>query len=198
VNTPGQRHTENTVTRILGAYPSRLRADVEATLRVIAPSATEPSRDDIGPIIVGGETLRIPYRVYFTEPNASSALKLSPLQQALLATLFTRHHHGVLRERWIARILDHDAEWVPPFVLQLLGEYVIQIIRNLAENEASLKTERYMIFIQENPRFASLTSRRILSYWNCYFRGFAPRYKDHVGYLLAQNIGLWTNDSAKK
>lgn len=67
-----------------------------------------------------------------------------------------------------------------PFVLQLCGEYVIEIGRDIAEYASgSLPTDPSMLdayrrFWRDNPEFVSLTHARVASYWNEYYRGTLP------------------------
>jgi len=186
-----QKHSEATRTRIKGAFPSGLASDVESVLNVIPVAEHEPSKSDIGVITVEGECLHIPSRIYFPEPAQEFLSELSKQQRIILACLYTRHHDGFVREKWLQQIVNVEEQWTVPFVLQLAGEYVIEIIKLLCENADSFKREQYSKFIKANPAFSLLTSRRILSYWACYFRSIAPRFIDYYGYKFAKEIGLW-------
>jgi hypothetical protein len=64
-----------------------------------------------------------------------------------------------------------------PFVLQLLGEYIIEIcedIRRFAEVDLASRpawAREVRSFADENPDFIVLTQQRATSYWECYYRG---------------------------
>lgn len=87
---------------------------------------------------------------------------------------------------------------VVPFTLQLLGEYVIEIIQFISQNTNQLKGQNYSRFIKSNPEFCARTSQRILSYWYCYFRHTSLFLNEHCGFLAAKELGLWDYHLAKK
>jgi len=188
--------SEQVRTRLLRAYPSQLRQEVEEVLQIIP--ADERTVGDLSPVKVKNETLYIPMRVYFEDINEVAIPNLTPKQKAIMGSLYTRHHNGFVREKWLRQIIEMEEYWLPAFVLQLMGEYVLEIISVLAENESALKKEPYSRFIQENLEFDFCTTQRILSYWNVYYRWRTPHYKDHLPYKLAKNIGLWRLKPARK
>lgn len=192
-------HLENTRTRIVAAYPSHLRSDVEAVLIRIPMSRYEPSESNIGCVIVGGEELYIPYRVYFPELNENEVLSLSEIQSAIAVALYTRHYDGLVREKFVKQLVNYSHSWVPPFVLCLIGEYVYEIIELLANIcEGSLKSLYYKQFIQENLSFNTLLCQKTVSYWNCYFRSQIPNFSDYCGYKLLKDLGIWQTNVAPR
>ncbi len=50
----------------------------------------------------------------------------------LALSLGTRHSDGRIREECLRQIVAVDRPWVAPFVVQLLGEYVIKIVEVIA------------------------------------------------------------------
>jgi hypothetical protein len=78
---------------------------------------------------VGAEPVSIPYRIY--NPVVRSGAALSDEGLLALACLYSRHNDGRVRQAQVARILDSDDEAVVPFVLQLLGEYVLEITEQI-------------------------------------------------------------------
>ena len=83
--------------------------------------------------------------------------------------------------RHLRRLFPSADAWVAPFVVQLLGEYVLEIVQLLAAHLDDLKAEPYKQFIVENPGFLSLTKQRMISYWDCYYRRQYPRPADKPG-----------------
>jgi len=59
---------------------------------------------------------------------------------------------------------------VPPFVLKLLGEYVVEILFAIQSNVSALDASIYRRFVKENPEFMEKTRQRMISYWDCYYR----------------------------
>jgi len=104
------------------------------------------------------------------------------------AAIYSRHHDGHVRQRAL-RALDCNEPWTAPFVVHLLGEYVIEIcadIENFAQRalhgrpamQASLSA-----FLGQNSCFAELTRRRAISYWSCYHRALHPSRVTYPGLI---------------
>lgn len=76
-----------------------------------------------------------------------------------------------------------------PFVVALLGEYIVEIVDSVRTGLAELDTpgtwqwRQYGRFAADNPGFMSLTRERAVSYWNCYYRW---RYPDFASCPAAQ------------
>jgi len=193
-----KQHSDKTIASLVAAYPAVLGQDVKIALAVVPIAEHEP-HSAIEPVKISGELIHIPSRVYFPEPSMQILDDLSEIQKTIISTLYTRHHDGFVRERWVERVIGDPTAWVAPYVLQLLGEYVIEIMNLLARRIDELKEDRYQHFIRENPDFCFLTCRRIVSYWACYFRRWSsPHFTDHVGYKVAKEIGLWQDDIAPR
>ncbi|MFW9078344.1 hypothetical protein ACOI9X_03545 [Pseudomonas sp. P2757] len=58
--------------------------------------------------------------------------------------------------------------WVVPFVLQLTGEYVIQILETIEAHLPVLDPVLYGRFIRDNQAYFRTTQARMISYWDCY------------------------------
>jgi hypothetical protein len=118
---------------------------------------------------ISNEIVTIPNRLY-NDPSHIHTGLLTVRQRELVDGLLTRHSDGFVRERALARIIKLNRGWVPPFVVQLASEYVIEILRLIEQNIGSLDRELYASFIRENPEILQLTKQRIISYWDCYYR----------------------------
>jgi hypothetical protein len=175
--------------RIEEAFPADLRDDVRAVI-----STAEGS----GPfsVFVRGERLVIPYRVRADAAALDREETLTPIQRDILFCIFSRHHAGLIRERALRRIIRSSNDWVIPFVVQLVGEYVIEIHQVVQEALTLLNGAQYAAFLRANPEMYERTRQRVVSYWNCYYRhgpSLAPRgrqFADRTGYpafeVLAQ------------
>ena len=163
------------------AFPLRLQADVDAALTIMPMSDIPRSPDDVGPVTVGGQSLRIPSRIYNPEPDASAIAFLSEEQQQILACLYTRHHDGHVRQRVLEQVLKSNQAWVAPFVVQLLGEYVVEIVQLIQDHLSVTGPDSLLAFVRENPRFMELTAQRATSYWDCYYRPNFRYLKDYPG-----------------
>ena len=130
---------------------------------------------------VGNKLVSIPHRIYYDPPPLQN-LRLTKIQSELLDCLLTRHHDGFVRQKHLARIIHSQNTWIPCFVVPLVGEYVIEILRFIHENQASLRTPLYAEFIAENTDFIALTGQRVMSYWNCYYR--SVKRVDYPGFAV--------------
>jgi hypothetical protein len=171
--------TEVDLGELAAAFPSSLADDVAAVAAAV-PDATWESASAFG-VVVGTETLAIPYRIYRPEPDLAVERELSPLQQTVLASFYTRHHDGRVRQRRVEAIIASDAEWVVPFVIHLVGEYVIEIVRAIQDalgdlDPADARREPYRRFVMANPALLDLVAARAMSYWAEYYRGQFPRW----------------------
>jgi hypothetical protein len=131
---------------------------------------------------VEGEAVVIPYRIYDDPCSGKNLVGISSLQLELLHCLMTRHHSGLVREQHLAHILCLPNPWIPPFVVQLIGEYVIEILNVIHKNLYKLDAPLYRRFLAENRIFFSTTKQRVMSYWDCYHREYPKEY--YVGFQI--------------
>ncbi|HWH10774.1 MAG TPA: hypothetical protein VG165_06570 [Solirubrobacteraceae bacterium] len=124
---------------------------------------------------VSGEQLAFARRIYNPEPPRRLIEALSPTQRLIAHCAYSRHHDGHVRQRSCERIVRSAEAWVPPYVVQLVGEYVVEIIEtiraelHLDDGPAPLNVV-YGTFVAGNPELLELTRRRAVSYWDCYHR----------------------------
>jgi hypothetical protein len=167
---------------LVTGFPAPLRDDVLAVISALPE--TELSSQTFS-VDIGSEAVAIPYRIYH-DPTSVHSKSLTRTQNELLACLLTRHHNGFIREENLDRILDSNHEWVPPFVVQLLGEYVIEIIEAIRDNIYRLDSNAYGAFLTRNPLFYRTTKDRVASYWNCYYRH--QQKKDYAGFHVIEAL----------
>lgn len=186
---------------LLGAVPLEFRADATDALRSLTcpthPTTPLLIQDTNGKspspikIHVSGELVRIPYRIYYEWPGLNRARSLSPEQSLILAAWMSRHGDGRIRQAALRDLLEANASWTIPFVVQLCGEYVIEIGNDLEQFFGTKLAERpelqqaYVQFTKDNPAFISLTVQRALSYWNAYDRW--RFHKDQYPQMAALN-----------
>ena len=162
------------------AFPASVRADA---LHVASTLPQHSWNTKSFSVRVGTETVFIPYRIYH-DPALIDPIRLTPLQIELLDCLLTRHHSGFVREKHLKKIVCANHEWTPPFVVQLIGEYVIEILRVIRTNVQNLDPQLYRRFLTSNPAFFSLTKQRVASYWDCYHR--QQRREDYAGFQIVE------------
>lgn len=132
-----------------------------------------------------GETLRIPSRVHLSARPVFPGLSLLERQVALC--LLTRSTDGFQRQAALREILHNNKPWSIPFVIALIGEYVVEIIRDIHAALPDLERDVVSAFIRANPVFYKLTCDRVMSYWDCYYRWQFSR-RDYVGFKLLQEL----------
>ena len=176
-------------------FPSTLRAAARA-------AAAAAARDEIAPpqgafhVDVDGETLHIPYRLYYDTARLRRALDdAQGVERRILACLGTRHHDGHVRQACLARILDGDEAWLIPYIVQLAGEYVIEIVDDVARWSETRDASALAAFARANPAWLATLSRRVTSYWNCYHRRAYPDRADYPGTRVLSRLRSDTTPS---
>lgn len=175
---------------ILQAFPSILQQEVEKVIDILPVHEFNvlPVDDKIHfpdkllhntfqTVYLDGEELKIPYRLYFNEPCYKKEISLTDLQKTILNCIYLRHHNGFVRQQRLKKLLTRTDNFIIPFSIQLLGEYVIEILEVLAEH-TGLNTDRYIKFINDNQNFWNISKSRVISYWNEYYR--RPQYPNYL------------------
>lgn len=185
-------------TRLLSAFPKSLANDVAKVVSVLPAADIPPSTKNIGPITIKGESIQIPYRIYHPELEQKATISLTYSQRIILACLYTRHHDGFIREKHVTQLMGSHDYWVPPFLLQLFGEYVVEIVLAIARQVNQLEQSLIAQFAQDNQQFICLTRSRVVSYWNCYYRWKYPRFLNYPGFIAMNELGLWSGKEARR
>lgn len=177
---------------MVSAFPSRLADDVRAVMAVMPAARYRPMSPFS--VDVGGEAVAIPYRIHHDEPPAHAESTLTTTQGLILHCLYSRHGDGLVRQRHLEQIIASSHVWVAPFVVQLVGEYVLEILEavhgGLPELDTPQSTYRllYGAFIARNPSFCARTERRVVSYWSCYYRWRYPVFGTYPGCILMESL----------
>jgi hypothetical protein len=113
-----------TNTALVFAFPSVVREDAIAAA---ASFPETPQPIDAFSVFVAGERISIPGRIYHS-PAEIDRHVTTPAQNELIDCLLTRHCDGFVRQESLSRIIPSPNMWIPPFVIQLVGEYVVETI----------------------------------------------------------------------
>lgn len=160
-------------------FPSCLEQEAKALDHVIGCQPSVAIHRSIE-VRVGKEELIIPYRIYH-QGYEGAFDHLTETQSILYSCLLTRHHDGHVRQRQLERILSVNESWIVPFVFQLTGEYVIQILEAVEAHLPKFDPELYGRFIRDNQAYFQTTQTRMISYWDCYYRRLYKYPSDYVG-----------------
>ena len=172
--------------KLLNAFPKTLKSDVEAVLDIVPLDITLSSNTQT--IQLNNELLIISYRLYVAEPDSESERKLTATQRTILNCIYLRHHDGYLRQRRLENLINEAGYWVTPFTIQLLGEYVIEIIQVLDILINDKTIDNYRQFAKENPIYWQKTAHRMISYWNEYYKWQFPKLEEYPGRQLINRI----------
>jgi hypothetical protein len=162
------------------AFPSALANEVRAVL----PQLSDYQWHQPAPgfqVWVRGEVIDIPYRVYYRESQVLICANRTGVQGLIALCLGTRHHDGYLREKCVKRLLEIEEPWVVPFLIQLVGEYVVAIVRLIEQALPNLNTALYTEFIAANRAYFETIGRRTISYWDAYYRYEYSNSREYPG-----------------
>lgn len=180
---------------ITKAFPSFLKQEAEALDRVMGQlrQARMAMHRFIG-VRVGEEELVIPYRIY-PLGYEDAFDQLTETQSLLYSCLLTRHHDGHVRQHHLELTLSVHEPWVVPFVIQLTGEYVIQILETVETDLPTVDPALYGRFIRDNRAYFQATQTRMISYWDCYYRRLYKRPSDYVGFCVLAKLRDFSESS---
>ena len=172
------------------SFPAHLADDLAVVQSILPPPLHEVAHRFE---VLLDDWVSIPTRQYHPEPPTAARRALTPRQTLMLHCLFTRHHDGYVRHRHVAPLLVARHHWVIPYVVQLLGEYVVEIVEEIRDGTAdvhvpgSWQQDRFRDFALSNRSFVALTRQRAASYWSCYYRdeylGPGRRARNGSGHL---------------
>ncbi|SHL01091.1 hypothetical protein [Hymenobacter psychrotolerans] len=114
--------------RVVAAFPGYLQQDAEEVADFLLDWNFELHPSLNQEVLLLGQKLTIPGRVYSELPTEEAITTLSSSQQVILNCLFLRHHDGFVRQKCLEQLVDIDEYFIAPFVVHLLGEYVIEIL----------------------------------------------------------------------
>jgi hypothetical protein len=180
------------VPELRAAFPSALSEDVAAVERIIPSTDLVIARRGSS-VEIDGESLAIPWRIYNPEPPDRAVGSLPDLQQVILHCIYTRHHDGFVRQKHLEHAVRSDHPWVAPFIVQLVGEYVLEIVVTIQQALSELDQpgtpvrETYGRFLAQNPSFFALTRQRVVSYWDCYYRNQCAK-NAYPGFALIASL----------
>lgn len=163
------------------AFPSALHAAVQEVAACIATSESHRSCSAFH-VRLNHETLNIPYRVYYKSAMLRRELgNFHGVRRLILACLGTRHHDGYLRQECLAELLHSEEAWLSPYIVQLAGEYVVEITDDVAEAIVRRNATVLASFVQQNPDYVATLQRKVTSYWSCYHRAAYPDRNNYPG-----------------
>jgi hypothetical protein len=86
-----------------------------------------------------------------------------------------------LRQECLGELLGSDESWLTPYLLQLAGEYVVEIGEDVARAIGARDAGALATFAEENPDYLATFASRVESYWDCYYRKAYPDRNNYPG-----------------
>lgn len=187
--------------KIQDAFPDKLRTDVQTVISVLPFEKQMPLNDgqtveisalihqQTQEVVLDGERLLIPTRIYFNEPYSYEEKTLSDLQKVILNCIYLRHHDDHVRQKRLNTLISKNYYFTVPYTFQLLGEYVVEIINDLDDYIDETNIHLFRRFISENSGYNALTKNRMISYWNEYYRlGERIDIRNYVGRRIFERL----------
>ena len=188
--------------RFKNYFPTFLSPDVEKVLSIM-PLTDEIFVETFGnrykienaihsenvEIKLHSETIVLTGRIFFNEPKPEFENNLTDTQKQILNCIYTRHFDGYIRERRLNNLWNIDHEWILPFKLQLLGEFVIEILFELDKHITEKNIKIYKRLTLDNKKYWQQTKSRMVSWWDANYR--QTKYKelnDYIGYKIMKRI----------
>lgn len=176
---------------IAQAFPVRLRMMARANAPAWERWVHRRYQSHRFAVRVEGERVLIPQRILL--PGYTPPPALDPEIRAMGWCVLTRSTDGFERQNALEQIVTANLPWTIPFVVALIGEYVIEMLDIIEAALPGIDPAVLGGFLVENPAYLALTEARVTSYWNAYYRadfGRADREwrgftrKDYVGFRL--------------
>jgi len=136
-----------------------------------------------------GEDVHVPYRLHFL--SGVDSIQYLGQKSPLVRCLMSRSTDGHRRQIALRSILALKEAWIIPFVVFLVGEYVIEIVQDVHASLQTLDRGAYVNFVRENRSTMRLLRSRATSYWDCYHRRAYPDKRDYPGMVVLDQLEQW-------
>ncbi len=170
-------------------FPNSLTAEVNSLLDKLTWRKSHDTTECFT-IKLDDETIYIPYRIYYEEPTQQN---LTNTETFILDCIFTRHHNGYVREKRLNNIVSSDHYLATPFIAQLIGEYVVEILKLIKDHLTPRLIDNLIKLQTDNPKFFKITENRVQSYWDCYYK-WTTKKSDYVGFQILKAIKERTSE----
>lgn len=175
----------------IDAFPYEYRAIAEAVARELTNFVDDEYRKPSTRMQVARNTIYIPRRLHFL--SAVESANFSERAAPFVKCLLTRSTDGYLRQRALKSILNLRQPWIVPFVVPLVGEYVVEILEDIQSALPSLDQGLYSNFVRENRDVMRLIRSRAASYWDEYYRERYPDRAAYPGLLVLRRLEEWAS-----
>jgi len=177
--------TDLDVDLLADAFPEALRVDARKAADMILRQLQEKQWTERFEVHVDGDAVQVPARLRFA--SSCSEAQTKDNIGLMAECLRTRSNDGFERQRAVQRLLPDVRPWSAPFIIALIGEYVIEILRDIHAALSPSVSDTLAAFISANPSYWERTRQRVASYWDVYYRADFRR-SDYVGFKLIDEL----------
>jgi hypothetical protein len=175
----------------IAAFPSNRRAAAMIAARELAPIVDDAYRQRALCLVVDGQNVYVPYRLHFlgAEKIFEERVDFSLVARCLL----TRSTDGHLRQQALKSIIKHPEILVIPFVMLLLGEYVVEIVNEILLSLPELDRTAYADFVRQNRPAMHVLRAKATSYWDVYYRQAYANRSSYPGLAALDQLETWAS-----
>jgi hypothetical protein len=183
---------------IASCFPQSLWADVRRVTTIMPAYRHSPlvvNQNPAGRLVpvkvtIEGEAVNVLNRTYSGEPAGELVASLSTRQRLIYDCVYARHWDGFVRERHVEGLLAGAEPWIPTFVLELLGEYVIEIAQMIDKAADVIPRDAYQRYAVGNPAYLKRICKKIVSYYH-YGPAAGSSLDVAPSYAVMSELGLW-------
>ena len=180
-----EMHTKIDVAILADAFPTSVRASALEAGTLVYGSLHQGQWFNRERFTVVGEEIQIPRRLRIDE--ASPYPRSSGVTGQMVACLLSQSCDGFQRQLALQSIVRDVQYWSAPFVVALIGEYIVEIIEDIAAAMTPSNVDALTGFIIENPGYWEITKQRVGSYRNVYYRGRYTK-RSYPGFKLVNDL----------
>jgi len=173
------------------AFPPALAAAAEQAAAVLWPFVDDTYRQGAHPFDIQGQPMAAPGRLHFVGLGLARMDRLGLMERCLVS----RATDGRLRQAAVQSILASREDWVAPYVLLPLCEYVIEIVEDIRRARSSLDQRIYGDVVRENRQAMRTLRARAISYWNAYHRERYPLMWSYPALRMLDEMESWSAEA---
>jgi hypothetical protein len=175
----------------IAAFPSSCQALAADAAHKLAPIVDDAYRKRAVCLDVDGRNVYIPERLHFL---CGKEIFEQPDQLPLIARcLLTRSTDGHLRQRALSNIVESQEKWAIPFIVILIGDYVVEVVTEILSAIPKLDRPAYRNFVLQNRPAMRALRAKATSYWNAYYRRTYPNPRAYPGLVVLHELETWAS-----
>lgn len=184
MNNPNQMLTEVGAADLAQAFPRKMWGEAQMAASQLLTLMTVSQWTDHFGVFINDEKVLLPSRLRFERdsdsfvPGSNTSLMVRALQ--------LRSNDGYQRQRAVRDLLTDIRSWTAPFVVALIGEYIVEILDDIDAASTPVVVAELATFIAANPAYWATTKRRVQSYFHVYYNQ-VPR-SNYSGFRLVDKL----------